>query len=114
MTTVEFAGVLGERVRQCKELTLGTKDKEYTRNGDKLWNFKRAGQIIGMDPAHALLGMMSKHLASVFDIVEDVTTGHSVPKATFDEKFSDLHNYLFLLEALLQEQREGTDENRGN
>lgn len=106
MTTDEFAQILENRVEQCKKLTLGTKDKEYTRNNDKLWNFRRAGQIIGTTPERALLGMMSKHIVSVLDIVDDELAGTWTPESVFNEKFSDLHNYLFLLEAMLKERKE--------
>jgi hypothetical protein len=105
MTTDEFAQILENRVEQCKKLTLGVKDREYSRNNDKLWNFRRAGQILRIEPERALLGMMSKHFASVLDIVNDELSGITTPRDTFDEKFSDLHNYLFLLEAILKERK---------
>jgi hypothetical protein len=38
-------------------LLAGRKDVEYSRNGDKFYNFKYAARISGVSPEQALKGM---------------------------------------------------------
>jgi hypothetical protein len=106
MKVPDFEILTDERFTDCKRLMFGPKDREYSREGDKLWNFKRAGMALGISPEEALLGMMSKHLVSILDIAADVVSGKMPSQATLDEKFSDLHNYFFLLEGLIRERSE--------
>jgi hypothetical protein len=83
------------------------KDKEYSSGTDRLHNFKVAGRVLGMSPIDSLLGMFSKHLVSVLDICDLIKAGKYPPdKAVMDEKFGDCHNYIYLLEALIEEYRE--------
>lgn len=107
MKVAEFEKLLDQRVNHCKKLALGVKNKEYSRQDDKLWNFKRAGQVLNVAPEDALLGMLSKHLVSILDLVDDAVGGAELEQKLIDEKFSDTHNYLFLLEALLAERMDG-------
>ena len=84
------------------DLMCGKKNLEYSRNDDKLWNFKRAAMVQGVTPEFALLGMMSKHLVSIIDICQD---GELPAKELLAEKITDTVNYLILLEAIIEEQR---------
>ena len=106
MKVADFKVLTEGRFSTCKSLMFGYKDKEYTRGDDKLHNFKRAGMVLGVSPEEALLGMMSKHVVSVLDMTADVIAGNHPIQALIDEKFSDLHNYFFLLEGLIRERSE--------
>ena len=53
----------------------------------------------------ALGGMMVKHTVSVYDLIHDHESGADIPVELWAEKITDSINYLFLLWALLNEQR---------
>jgi hypothetical protein len=87
---------------------LNRKGKEYAPGEDRLQNFKDAGELQSISPEQALFGMLAKHLVSLADMCKPLTmwenlgpTLHS--QAVWEEKLTDAHNYLFLLEALLKE-----------
>ena len=79
--------------------TLTHKAAEYATE-DRLHNFKAAALLQGNTPEQALVGMLSKHLVSVIDMVN---SNFAYPIKTWDEKIGDSINYLILLEALLQD-----------
>ena len=70
-------------------------------------NFKRCAEKRGRGkdrtPEEALLDLAVKHEVSIDDIVEDIKAGIFPTKELLDEKFNDAHNYLHLLEGLIQE-----------
>lgn len=103
MTHVDFDLLLESRIRKIKS-TLASKACEYATD-DRLHNFKRSGQISDRTPEEALLGMWTKHVTSIFDIVDEVADGKLASAAMVDEKLGDAINYLILLEALLLERR---------
>ena len=80
--------------------TLGNKAKEYSRDGDRLHNFKIAARMNDVTQAQALWGMAMKHLVCVDDMVKGRTVA---TKDVVDEKIGDMMNYLVLLEAVLTE-----------
>jgi|WetSurMetagenome_2_1015567.scaffolds.fasta_scaffold339680_2 hypothetical protein len=100
MVSKEFDVILEQRIMNIRKV-LGTKAKEYaTEGGDRLYNFKRAAEILRVTPQKALAGMLMKHLVSVLDLIE----GTLQPTTErIDEKVGDAINYLVLLEALLKE-----------
>ena len=97
-----FSKLIDARFRKCRSV-LDTKNKEYTREEDKLYNFKRAAEMLGANPEEALLGMATKHFVSVFDLAKDVDRLDDIEPGYVDEKIGDAINYLLLLEALLVE-----------
>lgn len=100
MTHADFEKFLDARLAKIKAM-LSIKAKEYATEGDRLHNFKRSAGIRGgRTPAQVCLDFMTKHLTSVFDLVD---TDSTVPPAFLDEKFGDVVNYFILLEALLLE-----------
>jgi hypothetical protein len=107
MTYEEFEKVVDSRFELCKR-TLGMKNAEYARAGDKLNNFKKAAALQGCHPATACQGMMAKHQVSIVDLVKDLEAGKRHPKSMWDEKLGDALNYLLLLDAIVQE-----DDNNG-
>jgi hypothetical protein len=79
------------------------KGPEYARKGDRLSNFKDAGQLQRITPEDALLGMWSKHLISIIDIIKDISAGRTWSMEQLREKLTDSINYHLLLEGLVEE-----------
>ena len=100
-----FCALAAKRFQACTDI-LAAKSKEYSRSGDKLHNFRRASALLGCSPEKALAGMMSKHIVSVLDIVDDIEAGGLPDEALVSEKIGDLVNYSILLEALITERRQ--------
>ena len=104
MTQIEFDEILEHRIAEIRRV-LGKKAAEYVRDGDRLSNFKRAAAMLQCQPEAALMGMLSKHLVSIMDMVDDISCEINHPKEMWNEKLGDAINYLVLLDALLQERR---------
>ena len=104
MIASDFERVVDERIAKCAE-TLDLKAGEYAANSDRLHNFKVAGALQGCSPERALLGMWAKHIVSVVDIVRDIEDGTLPTEQLIHEKLTDVINYAFLLEALIEERR---------
>ena len=100
-----FCALAAKRFQACQDI-LNMKSKEYSRDEDKLHNFKLAGQMSGWPPEVALAGMKLKHDVSIADIVRDIYNGILPDEALLSEKITDSINYLVLLEALITERRQ--------
>ena len=106
MDETVFNEMIDRRHCQCMEL-MKPKGAEYRRGGDVLHNFKRAAPFLGaLTPAHAVICFLAKHLVSVWDIVDDCARGIYPTEKIIDEKFSDIHNYFYLMEAAIREKME--------
>lgn len=99
MIHTEFARVLEQRLNKTVAV-LDAKNKEYASDVDKLYNFKRAAAMLGCSPEEALLGMLSKHLVSIIDMVQNK---RDADYSIWSEKIGDAINYLILLEAIIIE-----------
>jgi hypothetical protein len=99
-----FEKIVDERLAYCRRILLA-KNEEYSRNGDRLHNFRSAARIRDTDPMTALLGMKVKHDVSIDDLVLDCLEGKPVHLDRLAEKMTDSINYLLLLEALIREQQ---------
>ena len=106
MKQEEFNLLLERRLEQIRS-TLVRKAGEYASNTDRLHNFKAAGAMLRSSAAQACLGFMTKHLVSVFDIVQEMDAGviREGRNEQIDEKVGDAINYLILLEAILKEKK---------
>lgn len=83
--------------------SLVVKGKEYSR-GDRLSNFKRAGKLSHSTPEMSLRGMLTKHIISIYDMIDDLAEKPtSLDLLTWDEKIGDTINYMILLKALIYE-----------
>ena len=102
MKTVTFFKVVDDLDIYCNNLLQG-KSKEYSRNDDKLHNFKKAGHLEKKEPELALRGMMTKQIVSLYDLLDDLQEGQMADFKLFQEKIVDDINYLKLLYALLLE-----------
>lgn len=104
MDYITFNSLVGQRFDQCGKV-LTEKGEEYSRGGDRLWNFKRAAAKTGTTPARALMGMKAKHDVSVDDMVDMLKRGVVPSREMVAEKIGDSINYLLLLEGLIEEAR---------
>ena len=101
MTTKELEAVFEEQVQRCREVLL-IKGKEYTPDeADRFSSFKTAAKLQHTTQANALLGMLSKHIVSLYDMCF-VGVDH-YDMAVWDEKITDSLNYLFILTAIIKE-----------
>lgn len=101
MTT--FEQIVKDQVEMCSKVMLA-KSEEYSRNQDKLWNFKIAGRKLGVSQMQANRGMTIKHTVSIEDLITDIEEGKTVSMEVLDEKFTDEINYLLLLKAQMIEE----------
>lgn len=108
MKSDAFNKVVAEQFLACENY-LKNKGREYTPNacndggGDRLAHFKKAAVITGGTPKAALFGMLAKHMVSLSDMCTD---GASYPIERWSEKITDSINYLLILRALVEEERE--------
>lgn len=101
MHNAEFERVVSQQMRRCSQLLLA-KGKEYAPGAtDRLGAFKKAAAIQGCTQAYAALGMMTKHLVSVVDMIR---SGASYAEDVWDEKITDSINYLLLIRAIVEEE----------
>lgn len=109
-TTVEdFNRIVLSTFDQCVDI-LGSKEKEYAHDGDRLSSFRTAGKIQGEGAIKALGGMMCKHTVSIYDLIDDVEQGLDHPLTMWEEKIHDHINYLLCLKCLVLENNEKTGE----
>ena len=99
----KFREVIDERIKKCRDV-LAVKSGEYATE-DRLHNFKIAAEIQNCTPITALGGMMCKHTVSIYDLIKRQEEGHIISKELWDEKIGDSINYLLLLTALLDENK---------
>jgi len=99
----EFYSIVVDRMAKIEKV-LNKKELEYSKDDDRLYNFKRAARILNCTPEKALLGHLSKHLVSLLDIIENIKDySKDEVKWICDERITDTINYLLLLEALIKE-----------
>ncbi len=101
MTTEEFNHLVHDRTEKIIAI-LASKAAEYARE-DRLSNFKRAAAMMQVTPERALLGMLSKHIVSLLDMVDDLDHDRMNAPETWHEKLGDAINYFILLEGLIIE-----------
>ena len=92
-------------VEKCIKGVMCAKSAEYAREGDKLYNFKRAAEVSGKTSLECLQGMKLKHDVSILDMLADEAdpTKRTHSLELWEEKISDDINYLILMLALLYE-----------
>ena len=84
---------------------MGGKQVEYAKDGNRFYNFIRAGEGKRETPEKALWGMYYKHHISVSDIIDAVEAGETVSENIYNEKLKDSINYLFLLWGMLEDRK---------
>lgn len=103
MNAPDFSRLLHQRLEKIKG-TLSSKRMEYAPDEDVLHNFKKGATLNGTTPEQTLRGYLTKHLVSVFDMIENIAAGNVGPdEKLIDDKVGDCINYFILLEGLLVE-----------
>ena len=102
MTPKQFEKVTNDTFKKCDKV-LNSKNLDYSRNNDKLHNFKVAGAARNQPPEYALGGMMLKHTISIYDYIDDTLEEKHHSLAEWDEKIVDHINYLLLLRGFIVE-----------
>ena len=105
MNSKQFDEVMERRIELIRKVLI-TKRAEYApEGGDRLHNFNRAAAMLGCTRERALIGMWTKHIISILDIVDNIES-KKPSMALIEEKIGDAVNYLLLLEAMLKEHQE--------
>ena len=92
----ELEKLIEERIQTCKRVLL-KKSEEYSSESDRMRNFNTAGRMLGMPPYRVAFMYMMKHFESVYEIV--VNDRPATP-SVWEEKITDLINYLLLIDAM--------------
>ena len=101
MNHKEFNDVVTKELDYVREL-LCSKSKEYDFGEDRFHSFKVGGQLQGISQEKCLLGYLTKHIVSIYDMCDKVEE-FSFEK--FQEKITDYINYGLLLLGMIQEEK---------
>ena len=102
MTSKDFDSFVEAQIDKIRK-TLTKKEREYNLEADRLGFFKRAAALYGVTPIQALYGFALKHFVSVNDMA---ATGERHKLSAWEEKATDIINYMILLLALAKEEEE--------
>jgi hypothetical protein len=98
MDTLRFNEIISEQLERCK-CVLAQKSAEYTNGVNPLRAFNRAATLLNITPKRALLGMLTKHIVSIYDMCGYYSDTFS--RERWEEKITDSINYLILLLAIV-------------
>lgn len=101
MTNDQFNKIVKEQI-DYNFLLLQKKKEEYNNEVDRLAFFKKAASLQNITPKQSLAGMLSKHIISIYDMVNV----NNINIDLWGEKITDIINYLLLLKALVIEENE--------
>lgn len=102
MDTATFTTIVDREVARCKAILI-KKGKTYTtQDEDRLGQFKAAAALQGTNSIKALGGMMAKHETKLHTLINRPNGATSLVE--WNETIGDMHNYLFLLKALIEEE----------
>lgn len=104
MTPDRFKEIANKRIEHCQKLLL-SKGEEYSREGDRLHNFKSSARIDNTTPSRDLWGYWKKHITSLKDMVDDLDKGIFPSQKLIDDKLSDMINYSLLFEGIIEDMR---------
>lgn len=99
MTTPDFNKVVEEQLNRIANV-LVKKAAEYNLDADRMSAFKHAAALSEETPEQALFGFMLKHIISITDMVN---SGKTYSEELWNEKITDICNYLILLQGLLRD-----------
>ena len=101
MNQEEFKIIISDREESCRA-TLDHKGTIYSTDNDRLHNFVDVGAMNNVSSQEALWGMVSKHIIATKDMAK---SGEVPTKKWIDEYLGDIHNYMYLLEAIWEDAR---------
>lgn len=84
---------------KCKDI-LFTKNKEYARAEDALYQFKNTASQIGASPEQAIAFGLTKHMNSILSYIRD---GKVHSNESIEDRIADAINYLGFLYAFIHE-----------
>lgn len=102
MTTDRFNEIVEQETQRIKDVLI-KKQAEYNLDTtDRLSHFKEAAAMVGhgTSPERTLYFYMLKHLKSIDDMV---FSDDKYSRELWQEKMTDVHNYLILLLGLLED-----------
>lgn len=85
------------------------KGKEYRRNNDVYHNFNQGAKMTGKTPEKVLYGFLLKHLISMADIREDISSGFEISSEKVKEKWTDALVYLVIEKCMILDRIEEQD-----
>jgi len=100
MIPEEFDVLVQQQLDLCKNL-LCSKSKEYDFGADRLHSFKVAANLENTTEAKALLGYLTKHIISLYDMI---SSEKYFTMDKWEEKITDTINYMLLLKAIVKEE----------
>jgi len=105
MNNEEFERVVDDQIRQCKN-TLANKATIYAADDpDRLCQFKKIATLSGCTQLEAVRGCMAKHTTLLYDLIQ-LTESLSPPSIKqWEETLKDQINYIYLLRAVLTEEK---------
>lgn len=105
MNQQEFNVVVEETMRDTLQLLL-VKGGEYAGSADRLANFKRGANLVGINPLSILFVYLSKHYDAVATYVRDEQTGTERERSEpIEGRLDDIINYCILAKALIKENK---------
>lgn len=99
MKTPEFNKIVESQLDRISKV-LVKKAVEYNLDDDRLSVFKHGAGISEETPEQVLYGFMLKHIISVTDMINSKDT---YTEELWNEKITDICNYLILLQGLLRD-----------
>lgn len=96
----EFEEQVEVTLKNIRDLLI-TKGKEYRRNNNPYYNFEVGARITGETPEKVLHGFLLKHLVSMADIRNDISSGIEINPDKVEEKWDDALVYLIIEKAMI-------------
>jgi hypothetical protein len=93
------------RINKCKDV-LSYKNSEYASQQDVMSNFRNAANFLGTTPEKVAFCYMMKHFESIKSILYD---NKPVTRKLYEEKMTDLINYLLLIDAMMMDKLPKSD-----
>lgn len=107
MDRSEFNEVVEHAIQRSKDVLI-KKNDEYAGEYEVFANFKSGARGLSYHrlPEKYAWELLCKHLQSIKDIMDDIELLDQLPsRELIDEKFSDAHNYLYLIEGMILERK---------
>ena len=99
MNTPEFNKIVKDQLNRIENV-LVKKAAEYSLDSDRMSVFKHAAYLSEETPEQALYGFMLKHIISITDMINSKEV---YSEELWNEKITDICNYLILLQGLLRD-----------
>jgi hypothetical protein len=104
-STTQWTALLQQSIDQIKSLST-VKGGEYAGDTDRLANFRRNAQALGLPMETVWAVYAAKHWDAVMQFVQDLNTGKDRPRSEpIVGRVDDLLVYLLLFKAILEERK---------